>query len=116
MTESNWSRELLESDRRYFEAGADVLPIPAAVIAVLPGAERLAAGCVVQRIDTSLVAADAGTALGPGDVVFFHGLTPHRSASNRGTSPRRGFFVTYVPSRYPELEARYVTERIDLPR
>jgi hypothetical protein len=61
VTASDWSRDLLESDRRYFEAGADVVPIPGAVIAVLRGAEELAAGCVVQRIDTSLVAADAVT-------------------------------------------------------
>jgi hypothetical protein len=51
VTESGWSRDLLESDRRYFEAGADVLTIPGAVIAALRGAETLAAGCVVQRID-----------------------------------------------------------------
>ncbi len=54
---SDWSRDLLESDRRYFEAGAEVVPIPGAVIAVLRGAQSLAAGCVVQRVD-----ADAGGA------------------------------------------------------
>lgn len=59
MATPDWSRQLLESDRRYFEAGAEVLSIPGALIAVLRGAEELAAGCVVQRIDTSLVAADA---------------------------------------------------------
>ena len=34
MTESGWSRDLLESDRLYFEAASDVVPIPGAVIAV----------------------------------------------------------------------------------
>ncbi len=56
MTESGWSRDLLESDRRYFEAAADVLPVPGAVIAALRGAETLAAGCVVQRIDAEAAA------------------------------------------------------------
>lgn len=58
MTEC-WSRDLLESDRRYFEAGAELVPIPGAVIAVLPGAANLAAGSVVQRIDAEAAAADA---------------------------------------------------------
>ena len=57
MTASGWSRDLLESDRLYFEAGADVLPIPGAVIAAMRGAEKLAAGCVVQRIDPDAVGA-----------------------------------------------------------
>lgn len=55
---SEWSRDLLESDRRYFEADAEVIPIPGAVIARLPGEERLAAGCVVQRIDPTAVPED----------------------------------------------------------
>ncbi len=68
--------------------------------------------------DESLVEGRAGVILelGPGDVAFFHGLTPHRSGPNRAEHPRRGFFLTYVPSRYPDLEARYVRERIDFPR
>lgn len=45
-----WSRDLLESDRRYFEAGAESIPIEAATIARMRGAELLAAGCVVQRV------------------------------------------------------------------
>jgi GNAT superfamily N-acetyltransferase len=57
--EAAWSRDLLESDRRYFEAGAEIRTVPGGVIAVLPDFERLAAGCVVQRIDTTLVAPDA---------------------------------------------------------
>ena len=60
MTEFDWDRDLIESDRRYFEAGADVLPIPGAEIAVLRGVERLAVGCVVQRIDAKRAARDAG--------------------------------------------------------
>jgi hypothetical protein len=56
---SEWSRDLVESDRRYFEAGAEILRIPGAVIAVLRDAGPLAAACVVQRIDTRAIAADA---------------------------------------------------------
>jgi Acetyltransferase (GNAT) family len=51
MAETDWSRDLLESDRRYFEAGAEILAFPGAQIARLRGSEALAAGCVVQRID-----------------------------------------------------------------
>jgi ribosomal protein S18 acetylase RimI-like enzyme len=49
---------LLESDRRYFEADAEVVGLDGGSIAVLRGAESLAAGCVVQRIDASRAAAD----------------------------------------------------------
>jgi ribosomal protein S18 acetylase RimI-like enzyme len=55
-----WSQDLLESDRRYFEAGAEIVPVPGAVIARLRGDERLAAGCVVQRIDPAGLPDDAG--------------------------------------------------------
>jgi ectoine hydroxylase-related dioxygenase (phytanoyl-CoA dioxygenase family) len=51
--------------------------------------------------------------LEPGDVAFFHGLMPHRSGPNGADHPRRGIFLTYVPSRYPDLEARYEVERVD---
>ncbi len=61
---AEWSRDLLESDRRYFEAGAEVIPVPHAVIAVLRGAESLASGCVVQRIDAAGAAADPEAWLG----------------------------------------------------
>jgi 2-aminoethylphosphonate dioxygenase len=54
--------------------------------------------------------------LEPGDVAFFHSLTPHRSGPNRGDHPRRGLFLTYVPSRYPGLLERYERERIDRAR
>jgi hypothetical protein len=46
-----WARDLLESDRLYFEAGAEPVAIAAATIARLRGAESLAAGCVVQRVE-----------------------------------------------------------------
>ncbi len=51
--------------------------------------------------------------LNPGDVAFFHSLTPHRSAPNRASQPRRGLFLTYVPSCYPGLNERYEKERFD---
>lgn len=53
-----WSCDLLESDRRYFEADAEVIPITGAVIARLHGGEQLASGCVVQRIDPAGVPED----------------------------------------------------------
>ena len=33
--------------------------------------------------------------LEPGDVAIFHGLTPHGSAPNRSTGPRRAFYISY---------------------
>lgn len=54
-----WARDLLESDRRYFEADAELFPVPGAVIVALRGAEALAAGCVVHRIDAAQAASDA---------------------------------------------------------
>ena len=54
-----WARDLLESDRRYFEADAEIFHVPGAVIVALRGAESLGAGCVVQRIDAGRIGADA---------------------------------------------------------
>ena len=54
-----WRGDLLESDRRYFEAGAEIVPVPGAQIAVLRGYESLAAGFVVQRIEPSSLKSDA---------------------------------------------------------
>jgi hypothetical protein len=54
-----WPRDLLESDRRYFEADADVTSVPGAEIVTFGGAGSLGAGCVVQRVDAARVAAHA---------------------------------------------------------
>ena len=54
--------------------------------------------------------------LAPGDVVLFHSMLPHRSGQNRGTRSRRGFFLTYVPSRYQGLSQRYEQGRVDRPK
>jgi ribosomal protein S18 acetylase RimI-like enzyme len=99
-----WARDLLESDRRYFEAGAELFPVPGAVIAALRGAESLAAGCVVQRIDAAQAASDADAWLA-GVEGRLHALrsprarvyldTPHapleRALERRGYRPRVEF-------------------------
>jgi ectoine hydroxylase-related dioxygenase (phytanoyl-CoA dioxygenase family) len=54
--------------------------------------------------------------LEPGGVVFFHSLLPHRSAPNRGNRPRRGLFLTYLPSRHAGLDVRYEQVRLDKAR
>ena len=51
----NLSAELIESDARYFELGAQVETIDGAVIAWVPGFVDLAAGCVVQRVNPTLM-------------------------------------------------------------
>ncbi|NQY41173.1 MAG: phytanoyl-CoA dioxygenase family protein [Henriciella sp.] len=42
----------------------------------------------------------------PGGIVFFHALTPHFSASNTATTPRRLFIITYALKKGPEEEIR----------
>ena len=44
------ARALIESDCRYFEAGARIHALGPVEIACLPGFEAIAAGCVVQRV------------------------------------------------------------------
>lgn len=52
--------DLLESDARYFELGAEVIEVPAARIALLAGSRALPAGCVVQRLQRALIETDPG--------------------------------------------------------
>jgi 2-aminoethylphosphonate dioxygenase len=65
--------------------------------------------------DESLVEGLRGAflVLEPGDVAFFHSLLPHRSGPNRDRHPRRGLFLTYIPSRFAGLHERYERERVD---
>jgi 2-aminoethylphosphonate dioxygenase len=51
---------------------------------------------------------------GEGDVIFFDGRLPHRSAPNTSDRPRRTLYLTYTPGRYGDLYARYYTFRRDL--
>ena len=62
-TPESWAAALLESDRRYFEAGAEIVAVPGAAIALLRGAESLASGCVVQRIDSARLEASSHAAV-----------------------------------------------------
>lgn len=45
---------LLESDRIYFELGAQVEPVDGAVLTWMPGLQGVPAGCVVQRVADGL--------------------------------------------------------------
>lgn len=51
--------------------------------------------------------------LNPGDVVFFHSMTPHRSAPNLSQHNRQSLFFTYVVPGHDELTRRYYAERPD---
>ena len=42
---------LIESDRRYFEMGAETLKLPCGVMVWMPSLTELAASCVVHRVD-----------------------------------------------------------------
>lgn len=55
---SSLGAELIESDRRYFELGADVLEMEGAVVVSMAGLETLAGACVVQRVEPGRITAD----------------------------------------------------------
>lgn len=49
--------------------------------------------------------------LEPGDVVFFHSLTPHRSGPNLSQDNRESIFFTYVTAQYSDTTDRYYSGR-----
>jgi ectoine hydroxylase-related dioxygenase (phytanoyl-CoA dioxygenase family) len=51
--------------------------------------------------------------LNPGDVVFFHSMTPHRSDPNFSPHNRQSLFFTYVAPGYDDLSRQYYAERPD---
>lgn len=48
----------------------------------------------------------------PGDLLIFHSLTPHDSASNTSPNPRRSLYLSYNAKRAGDLRARYYKEYI----
>ncbi len=83
--------ELLESDRRYFESAAVLEQAGGATIARVPGLERVSAGCVVHRVDPSVL---------PRDPARWIELIEQRLL---GHACRRARF--YLTGRHPGLEA-----------
>ena len=49
--------------------------------------------------------------LSPGDVTFFHGMTPHRSNINQSRHNRESLFITYVKSGHGNLYGSYYSGR-----
>ncbi|HMP73786.1 MAG TPA: phytanoyl-CoA dioxygenase family protein [Kiritimatiellia bacterium] len=49
--------------------------------------------------------------MNPGDILFFHSLTPHKSGINHSTRSRRSLFLTYAPASYPRIYERFQTEK-----
>jgi 2-aminoethylphosphonate dioxygenase len=49
--------------------------------------------------------------LDPGDIVFFHGLAPHRSGPNLSELNRQSLFLTYVTPEHADITARYYAGR-----
>ena len=83
--------ELLESDRSYFESAAVLESVGGAVVARVPGLERVPAGCVVHRVDPSVL---------PRDPARWIELVEQRLL---GHGSRRARF--YLTGRHPGLEA-----------
>jgi hypothetical protein len=50
--------------------------------------------------------------LGPGDVLWFHSRTPHRSGPNRTDRPRRALFLTYNARSQGDLRTAYYQDKI----
>lgn len=46
-----------------------------------------------------------------GDVLWFHSLAPHRSATNHSDRARRAFFFTFNASAHGDLRERYYADR-----
>jgi hypothetical protein len=92
-------------------AGPDSGPLellPGLHGSVLPVAPENIRDIDERRVDRSAV---VRTALQPGDVVFFHPLTPHRSGPNRSESNRESLFFTYVQPGHTDLMERYYSAR-----
>ena len=51
--------------------------------------------------------------LNPGDVVFFHAMTPHRSGPNLSQHNRQSLFFTYVKPGHNDLSRHYYAQRPD---
>jgi GNAT superfamily N-acetyltransferase len=83
--------DLLDSDRSYFESAAVLEAAGGATIARVPGLERVSAGCVVQRVDPSVL---------PRDPLRWIELVEQRLL---GHGCRRARF--YLTGRHPALEA-----------
>jgi 2-aminoethylphosphonate dioxygenase len=47
----------------------------------------------------------------PGDVIVFEGYTPHRSAKNTTSRPRRNLYLTYTKASAGDLRERYFAEK-----
>jgi GNAT superfamily N-acetyltransferase len=83
--------DLLESDGAYYESAAVLEPVGGAVVARVPGLERVPAGCVVHRVDASVL---------PRDPARWIELIEQRLL---GHGCRRVRF--YLAGRHPALEA-----------
>lgn len=66
-----------------------------------------------RDVDENAVDLSAGVRpeLAPGDLVFFHSMTPHRSGPNRSQNNRQSLFFTYVVPGHDGLTRRYYEER-----
>ncbi len=66
-------------------------------------------------VDENSVVAETGfrPELNPGDAVFFHSMTPHRSGPNRSDHDRQSLFFTYMTPDHDDLGRKYYSERPD---
>lgn len=84
------TRDLLESDARYFEIGARIEELDMGSLVTMPGLEQLAAGCVIQRVGPAAEAADFDG--------WIHAIR-RRVGAFVGARPR-----LYLQGSYPRLE------------
>lgn len=51
--------------------------------------------------------------MAPGDVLWFHSRTPHRSADNRSSSSRRALFLTFNAAAEGDLRSAYYADKVE---
>ena len=85
-------------------------------LAVLPGLHQaLLTGTPEAPLDLDEARIDTDRYqipdLAPGDLLVFHGLTPHRSAANTSSRSRRALFLSYCAGRADAYEHYYAAHR-----
>lgn len=67
-------------------------------------------GCIAPEVATDLKFRPI--TMKPGDVLWFHSRTPHRSADNTSTSSRRALFLTFNAASQGDLRAAYYEDKV----
>lgn len=67
-------------------------------------------GCIAPSVAAEL--SFSPVVMEPGDVLWFHSRTPHRSADNQSDVPRRALFLTFNAAASGDLRTAYYQDKI----